>query len=68
MNAKEQQRTPHLVREAEEAVEGIQILSEFTQVSSQSAQHVIITGAFAELKEIFPKLPQDHLRLHALKN
>lgn len=67
INAKKQGRIPHLVREAEETVEGIQILSEFTQVSSQSAQHVIITGAFTELKEIFPKLPQDHLRLHTWK-
>lgn len=57
-----------LVRKGQVAVQGIQVLYELIEISTQCPQHVVIAWALTEFKEILSKLPQNNVSRNTWQN
>lgn len=57
-----------LVRKGQVAVQGVQVLYELIEISTQCPQHVVIAWALTEFKEILSKLPQNNVSRNTWQN
>lgn len=57
-----------LVRKGQVAVQGIQVLYELIEISTQGPQHVVVAWALTEFKEILSKLPQNNVSRDTWQN